>query len=62
MVRFTYEKFPQGRAKRSMRCFDAFIRKTELRDINFANGKFTWSNFQENATKSKLDRFLFSGE
>ena len=47
VVQFTNEKFPQGRAKRGIRCF--------------AKGKFTWSNFRENATKSKLDRFLFSG-
>ena len=43
-----------------MRNFDAFIQETELRDINLANGKYTWSNFWENATKNKLDRFLFS--
>ena len=58
--RFTNKKYPQGRDKKSMRSFDAFIQKTELRDINL-NRKFTWSNFRENATKSKLDRFLFLG-
>ena len=60
VVRFSYEKFPQQRAKKGMRNFDAFIHETGLRDINLANGKYTWSNFRENATKCKLDRFLFS--
>ena len=44
-----------------MKSFDAFIQETELRDINLANRKFTCSNVRENATKSKLDRFMFSG-
>ena len=42
---FHFKKFPQGRAKNGMRNFDAFIQETELRDINLANGKYTWSNF-----------------
>ena len=61
VLRFSYEKFPQGRTKKGMRRnSDAFIHETGLRDINLANGKYTWSNFREDATKCKLDRFFFS--
>ena len=62
MVCFTYEKFPQGRAKRSMKSFDAFIQETELMDINLANGKFNWSNFRRMLQKVSLIDFYFRGD
>ena len=62
VVRFTHEKFPQGRAKRGMRCFEAFIQESELWDINFAKGKFTWSNFRETLQKASSIDSCFLGD
>ncbi|KAI8559857.1 hypothetical protein RHMOL_Rhmol04G0208000 [Rhododendron molle] len=45
-----------------MRDFSEFMDRMEMVDIPMTGRSFTWSNFQANATQSKLDRFLFSQE
>lgn len=62
VVRYCHEKSPPSRRTRSVRLFDELIRELELRDLALHNASFTWSNFREDAVKSRLDRFLFTEE
>ncbi|KAL5549263.1 hypothetical protein UlMin_004494 [Ulmus minor] len=62
VVRYCHEKSPPSRRTRSVRFFDELIRELELRDLALHNASFTWSNFREEAVKSRLDRFLFTEE
>ncbi|KAL5569671.1 hypothetical protein UlMin_026246, partial [Ulmus minor] len=62
VVRYCHEKSPPSRRTRSVRLFDELIRELELRDLALHNASFTWSNFREEAVKSRLDRFLFTEE
>ncbi|KAL5566576.1 hypothetical protein UlMin_029740 [Ulmus minor] len=62
VVRYCHEKSPPSRRTRSVRLFDELIRELELRDLPLHNASFTWSNFREEAVKSRLDRFLFTEE
>ncbi|XP_058223301.1 uncharacterized protein LOC131333018 [Rhododendron vialii] len=45
---------------RGMREFKDFINNMELMDIPMQGRKFTWTNFQDLAIHSRLDRFLLS--
>ena len=60
VVRFASEKNKTIRARRSMRCFNEIIAELSLIDPPLSNGEYTWSNFRENPTCSRLDRFLLS--
>lgn len=51
-----------GRATRSMKDFDCFIRETCLRDVALNNVSFMWSNLRERLVRCRLDIFLFSSE
>ncbi|WP_368854972.1 hypothetical protein, partial [Proteus mirabilis] len=51
-----------GRTTRSMLDFDNFISEAGLKDAALDNAGYTWSNFREMVVKSRIDRFLFSGE
>ena len=62
VIRYCHEKSPPSRRTRSVRLFDELIRELELRDLALHNASFTWSNFREEAVKSRLDRFLFTEE
>ncbi|KAL5557970.1 hypothetical protein UlMin_034181 [Ulmus minor] len=62
VVRYCHEKSPPSSRTRSVRQFDELIRELELRDLALHNASFTWSNFREEAVKSRLDIFLFTEE
>lgn len=62
VVRYVSEKSPQGRRTKSMKDFDEFIRGEGLKDAAMDNARFTWSNGREDIVKSRIDRFLYSGE
>ncbi|KAL5545070.1 hypothetical protein UlMin_008854 [Ulmus minor] len=62
VLRYCHEKSPPSSRTRSVRQFDELIRELELRDLALHNASFTWSNFREEAVKSRLDRFLFTEE
>lgn len=46
--------------ERGMRDFFEFIKQMELKDLPMTGRNFTWTNFQDKATLSRLDRFLLS--
>lgn len=50
------------RIKRSMRDFQDFIENAELKDLPLMGRRFNWTNFQNAAIQSRLDRFLISEE
>lgn len=60
VIRFSHERSPCSRERKSMRTFDNFIREGDLGDITLANAKFIRSNFRDMEVKSRLVRFLFS--
>lgn len=62
VVRFAREKNKPVRARRSMRMFNEIISELSLIDPPLANGDYTWSNFRDNPTCSRIDRFLFTAE
>lgn len=47
-----------GRRTGEMEMFGDFVDRHNLMDIHFSGMRFTWSNFQENPSLSRLDRFL----
>lgn len=51
-----------GRFSISMRNFFDFIDRMRLRELPLAGPTFTWSNFQNYPSMSKLDKFLLSPE
>lgn len=42
--------------------FDSFIEMWSLIDGPLKGAKYTWSNFQENHSLSRLDKFLFCND
>lgn len=43
-----------------MDIFEDFVDRNDLIDVHLVGARFTWSNFQDNLSLSKLDRFLVS--
>ena len=62
VVRFSYEKKGGRRITQCMENFSEFINRNELIDKPMVGRKYTWSNNQERAAMSRLDRFLVSKE
>ena len=56
------EKMGVSRLTPSMRCFDEFIRESELIHSLLKNATFTWSNMQASLVCKRLNRFFFSNE
>lgn len=48
------------RIERGMRDFSEFCNNMEILDLPMLGRKFTWTNFQDQAVHSRLDRFLVS--
>lgn len=59
-VLFLKERNKAIRRTRGMDMFCDFVYRKELIDVQMSGAKFTWSNFQDRPTLSKLDRFLIS--
>ena len=55
--RWAHEK-SSGKATKSMRHFNNFIREAELIDLPLSNGLYTWSNNRSPPTLTLIDRFL----
>lgn len=51
-----------SRKDREMRDFDNFMSKLEVSDLPMLDRQFTWSNSQDGARWSRLDRFMFNPE
>ncbi|KAL4278182.1 hypothetical protein GQ457_03G030870 [Hibiscus cannabinus] len=62
VVRTKEEKIGVSFHKKAMREFSDFIETMSLVDIPLIGGRFTWSNFREDPSFSRLDRFLISAE
>ncbi|KAK8652909.1 hypothetical protein V6N13_126932 [Hibiscus sabdariffa] len=62
VVRTKEEKIGVSFHKKAMREFSGFIETMSLVDIPLVGGRFTWSNFREDPSFSRLDRFLISAE
>ncbi|KAK8612419.1 hypothetical protein V6N13_092535 [Hibiscus sabdariffa] len=62
VVRTKEEKIGVSFQKKAMREFSGFIETMSLVDIPLVGGRFTWSNFREDPSFSRLDRFLISAE
>ncbi|KAL4320202.1 hypothetical protein GQ457_18G015870 [Hibiscus cannabinus] len=62
VVRTKEEKIGVSFHKKTMREFSDFIETMSLVDIPLSGGRFTWSNFREDPSFSRLDRFLISAE
>lgn len=58
--RFPHEKKGSMLLTRSMEKFFDFINATELVDLPLTRSKYTWSNNQERAAMTRIDRFLIS--
>ncbi|KAK8698655.1 hypothetical protein V6N13_114766 [Hibiscus sabdariffa] len=62
IIRFPEEKVGVSWNRGAMEKFSEFIEDLSLIDLPLQGGNFTWSNFRENASFSRLDRFLISSE
>lgn len=51
-----------SRKDRGMRDFNNFMSKLEVSDLPMLGRQFTWSNSQDGARWSRLDRFMFNPE
>lgn len=58
-IKTNSERVGCTRVERNMR---HFIDQAELIDLPMMGRQFTWTNFQDNAIHSRLDRFLISME
>ncbi|KAL4341440.1 hypothetical protein GQ457_08G019460 [Hibiscus cannabinus] len=62
IIRSKDEKIGVCFNSRAMRDFSDFIESSALVDIPLNGGRFTWSNFRDVPSFSRLDRFLVSAE
>ncbi len=60
MVRFPSKRLGARQFTQAMHEFSEFISSCGLRDITLEGGLFTWPNNKENATMSRIYRFLYS--
>lgn len=61
-IRCINETVGCSRLDRGMKDFQEFTDNIELIDIPIVGRLYTWTNFQDNAIHSRLDRFLISLE
>lgn len=59
-VLYSIERNREGWRFGGMELFGDFVNNYNLLDVPISSTNFTWSNFQEAPTLSKLDRFLLS--
>lgn len=52
VTRWTFENSSQRRPTRSMNLFNRFITESNLTDLPFQNGLFTWSNLRDSSSLS----------
>ena len=60
VIRLTHEYSNSSSVSPIMTNFNNFIASTNFIVVSPNNYLYTWSNFQQNATMVKLDRFLIS--
>ena len=60
MICFPSERLGTDQFTPAMTDFFEFIFSFGLMDIPLEGGRFTWSNNRENASMSRIDRFLYS--
>ena len=60
VVQFPSECSSSANFTSAMHRFLAFVSEQSLIDLPLVGGNFTWSNFREVASRSRLDRFLLS--
>ncbi|XP_026395851.1 uncharacterized protein LOC113290463 [Papaver somniferum] len=56
------EKNRQGTLSRAMRNFNQFMSDFNLVDLPLCGAKYTWSNFQDPPTCTRIDRFLLNSK
>lgn len=62
LVRFAHEREIKDRTDLGMDRFDEFINRWSLIDGPLKGAKYTWSNFIDKPSLSRLDRFLYSND
>lgn len=62
LVRFSHEWKGEGSRVAKMQKIGNFIDRWKLIDSPLKGAKFTWSNFREYPSLSRLDKFLFCNE
>ncbi|XP_026396833.1 uncharacterized protein LOC113291524 [Papaver somniferum] len=56
------DKNRQGTVTRAMRNFNKFMSDFDLVDLPLCGAKYTWSNYQDPPTFSRIDRFLLNSK
>ncbi|XP_026384806.1 uncharacterized protein LOC113280393 [Papaver somniferum] len=59
---FVAEKNRNKRSTTHIKLFDSFMRRHGLFDLPLLGGCFTWSSMRGEATLTRIDRFIFSGD
>lgn len=60
LVRWPQENSNYYRPTREMSAFNSFIEQRNLIDSPLSNGSYTWTDFRNPPTHTKIDRFLYT--